>query len=210
MVSAALTGNFGMGKSFVLSVFRDLGAIVLDSDHVVAHLLTQKRVLSRLTELLGGGVLGPDGRLDKKATAEKIFCDRELRKAVEAFLHPLVLKEIRDFISKLTDGGSVVIVEVPLLFEGGYQTLFQKVITVHATREKALTRLAKAGISRREALARLRIQLRIGRKKKLADFTIDNNGTRAETRKQIVKIYRSLRESEDCPQDPCPKQRPGR
>jgi dephospho-CoA kinase len=117
MVSAALTGNFGMGKSFVLSVFRDLGAIVLDSDRVVAHLLTQKRVIRKLRAILGEGVLGPDGRPDKKAIAEKIFGDRELKKAVEAFLHPLVLKEIRDFTSKLTDRESVVIVEVPLLFE---------------------------------------------------------------------------------------------
>lgn len=206
MVSAALTGNYGMGKSFVLSVFRDLGATVLDSDRVVAHLLTKKKVLRRLSELLGEEILGPDGRLDKRATAEKIFGDRELKKAVEAFLHPLVLKEIHDFTSTLPDKESVVIVEVPLLFEGGYQTMFHKVITVHATREKALMRLAKTGISRSEALARLKTQLPIGIKKKMADFTIDNNSTRAETRKQIVKIYRSLRESGDN-RDPGPRRR---
>ena len=201
-----MTGNYGMGKSFVLSVFRDLGATVLDSDRVVAHLLTKKKVLRRLSELLGEEILGPDGRLDKRATAEKIFGDRELKKAVEAFLHPLVLKEIHDFTSTLPDKGSVVIVEVPLLFEGGYQTMFHKVITVHATREKALMRLAKTGISRSEALARLKTQLPIGIKKKMADFTIDNNSTRAETRKQIVKIYRSLRESGDN-RDPGPRRR---
>jgi dephospho-CoA kinase len=210
MVSAALTGNYGMGKSFVLSVFRDLGATVLDSDRVVADLLTKKRVITRLRELLGAEVLGQDGRLDKKATAEIIFGDRELKKAVEAFLHPLVLKEIRDFISRLPDRGSVVIVEVPLLFEGGYRAMFHKVITVYATREKALMRLAKTGIARREALARLKTQLPIGIKKKMADFTIDNNGTRAETRKQIVKIYRSLRESGDNRRESCPKLRPDR
>jgi dephospho-CoA kinase len=88
--------------------------------------------------------------------------------------------------------------------------MFHKVITVHATRENALMRLAKAGISRREAMARLRTQLPMGRKKKMADFTIDNNGTRAETKKQIAEIYGSLQKSGDCRRDCCARQRPGR
>jgi dephospho-CoA kinase len=192
MMLAALTGNFGMGKSSVLSVFRDLGASVLDSDRIVAHLLEKKKVIRRIRELLGDEVVGPDGQLDKKTAAEKIFGDRELKKALETFLHPLVLKEINDFISGLKDKGSIVVVEVPLLFEGGYQDMFQKVITIHTTRENALRRLTRAGISREEALARLKTQLPIGTKKRLADYAIDNNGTRGETRKRIEKIYRLL------------------
>lgn len=194
MMLAALTGNFGMGKSSVLSAFKDLGATVLDSDRIVAHLLKEKKVIRRIKELLGEEILGPDGQLDKKAAAEKIFGNRELKRALEAFLHPLVLKEINDFISRLKDKGSIVVVEVPLLFEGGYQGMFNKVITVYSTRENALRRLAKAGISREEAIARLKTQLPIRIKRRQSDFTINNNGTRRETRKQIEKIYGLLRE----------------
>ncbi len=192
MVLAALTGNFGMGKSYVLSVFRALGAAILDSDRVVAGLLEQEKVIRRMKGLLGDGVLDQEGQLNKKAVAEKIFSDRSLKKSVEAYLHPLVLREVDEFVSRLRGKKSVVVIEVPLLFEGGYRDKFQKVITVHTTRENALKRLRISGISRREAQARMKTQLPVRIKKKHSDFTIDNNGTRWETTRQVRRIYREL------------------
>ncbi|GAB4484948.1 MAG: dephospho-CoA kinase [Thermodesulfovibrionales bacterium] len=189
---AALTGNYGMGKSTVLACFNALGAITIDSDRIVAELLVKKPVVAKISRVLGPGVLAQDGRLDKKRTAALVFTDKRKRRKLENLLHPLVFREVEKRIRKIRAGKAVVIVEVPLLFEGRYQSRFARTITVHTTRKTALARLAGSGISGREALRRLRAQLPISVKKKRADFTVDNNGSRASTRAQVGRIYRVL------------------
>jgi dephospho-CoA kinase len=183
-----------MGKSFVLSLFRDLGALTLESDRIVAMLLREDGVAREMKELLGLAVSDREGRLDKKAVAGLIFNNPALRKSVEALLHPLVFAKVDKFVNNMRDRGGVVMVEVPLLFEGNYAERFQKVITVYTSEETALRRLESSGVSHREALLRLNSQMPIGKKKKLADYTIDNNGNREETRERVRKVYMSLLE----------------
>lgn len=192
MLVAGLTGNFGMGKTYVLSVFRDLGAVTIDSDRVVGVLLNEEKVIGRMAGILGEGVVGRNGKLDKKAIADKIFSNDKLRADVEAFIHPLALSRIDDFIRKIKKRETVVVVEVPLLFEGAFQERFKRIITVYTTEETALERLVRSGFARSDVLARLRNQLPIETKKKRADHTIDNSGPKEETRKQVEKIYRLL------------------
>lgn len=193
MLLAGLTGNYGMGKSYVLSLFRSLGAVTLESDRIVRSLLTEKEVVEKVRDLLGNEVVRPDGRLDKKAVAGKIFADRMKRRRLESLLHPLVFEKIGDFISGMKDKNRVVIVEVPLLFEGGYQDDFQKTITVHTTEEKALERLMRSGISREEATVRIRAQLPVGEKISRSDYSIDNSGTKEETLRQVEAVFNALR-----------------
>lgn len=192
MLVAALTGNYGMGKSSVLACFEKLGAVVIDSDAIVAKLLREKTVVRGIARALGPGVLSPDGDLDRKLIADLVFQDERKRKKLESLLHPLVFQEVERRISAVRRKRGVVIVEVPLLFENHYQDRFACTVTVHTTRAKALERLAGSGISAQEARRRYRAQLPIGVKKKLADFTVDNNGNRASTRAQVLKIYRTL------------------
>ena len=192
MLVAGLTGNFGMGKTYVLSVLRDLGAVTVESDRVVGILLNEAKVIGRMAELLGEEIVGPDGKLDKKAIAAKIFSNEKLKADVEAFIHPLVLARIDDFIRKIRRGETVVVVEVPLLFEGAYQERFKRIITVYTTEETAVERLILSGCARTDALTRLRSQLPIEIKKRRADYTVDNSGPKEETRKQVEKIYRLL------------------
>ncbi len=181
-----------MGKSYVLSIFRDLGAVTVESDRVVEILLAEEGVIGEMKRLLGDEVVGPDGKLDKKAVADKIFSNEKLKTVVEAFIHPTVLARIDDFIRNIRNTETVVIVEVPLLFEGGYQEMFKRIITVFTSEETAVERLMHSGFSRSDGLARLRNQLPIEIKKKRADYTIDNGGPKEETRKQVEKIYRVL------------------
>lgn len=194
MFIAGLTGNFGMGKSYVLSVFKSLGAIVIDSDGIVDRLLKDEKVINEIKNLVGNGVIGDDGLPDRKYIAEKIFSNNRLREQLEALLHPLVFKEIESFIDRIEDKDKerLVIIEVPLLFEGGYRDRFSRVITVYTTQRTAIERLKDEGISRNEALRRLKVQMPINIKKKLADYLIDNNGPKQRTRKQVKMIYGSL------------------
>ena len=193
MLIAALTGNFGMGKSYVLSLFRELGAVTLESDRLVGMLLKDRGVIRKVAEMMGEDVVTPEGALDKKAVAGKIFHDREMKDKLEALLHPLVFEKVKDFTDKIKNKNSLVIVEVPLLFEGGYQTRFEKVITVCTSDETALKRLAMAGVSESDALARLRNQLPTSEKKARADYVIDNSGSKEQTRRKVEDVYRLLR-----------------
>lgn len=181
-----------MGKSSVLSLFREFGAAVLDSDEVVRELLCEKEVIRKITEILGERVTKADGTLDKAAVAERIFNSSESRKKIEALLHPMVLDRIGREVRKLKGQKSLVIVEVPLLFEGEYQCRFDRTITVYTTQKEAVERLAGAGVSRRNALKRMKAQMPISLKKKKADYLIDNGRAKQHTRKQVEELYGKL------------------
>ncbi|MDH4232798.1 MAG: dephospho-CoA kinase [Nitrospirota bacterium] len=190
----ALTGNYGMGKSYVLSVFRELGAIVLDSDEIVDRLLRDKDVIAGVKEILGETIEKEDGSVDKRLIAKQIFDNSTLRKKLEVLLHGLVFDEIQKSLLKIKGKKRLVVVEVPLLFEGGYQVGFDTTITVYTTQKAAIERLMKTGISRSNALKRLKVQLPIQIKKKKADYLIDNNGSKQKTFRQVEQIYMQLRE----------------
>lgn len=200
MLVVALTGNYGMGKSSVASLFRSCGAYTLDSDVLVSNLLQKRAVIERIRALLGPEVLDTAHGLNKKVVADIIFQNKTARKKIEALLHPLVFHAMEASIRKLKSDDSVVIVEVPLLFEGGYQKRFDRTIAVYTNQKTALARLNKAGVSRKDALARLRSQMEIRHKKRLADYVINNNGTRQQLMDQVRKIFESLRSdsSGDC------------
>lgn len=192
MFVVALTGNYGMGKSSVSSLFSKCGACTLDSDSIVADILEKKVVIEKIRNLLGSEVLNSDRRLNKRVVADIIFHDKAARKKIEALLHPLVFKAMEDAIKKIKPDDCVVIVEVPLLFEGGFQKRFDRTITVYTNQKTALDRLKKAGVPRKDALARLHAQMDIWEKKRLADYVIDNNGTRQQTKAQVRKVFKAL------------------
>ena len=181
-----------MGKSFVLSIFKELGAVVLDSDEIVSHLLQDKKVILRIKKILGDRVEKQDGTLDKVQISKIIFDNSGLREKLEVMLHPMVFDNIQNYLKKIKGKRRLIVVEVPLLFEGGYQGRFERTITVFTTQKTALERLMMAGLSRSNALKRLKAQLPIQIKKKNADFLVDNNGPKQKTRRQVESIYTKL------------------
>ena len=192
MIVVGLTGNYGMGKSSVAALFRELGAHALDSDKIVAGLLKQESVRGQILGLLGVSVLKADGTLNKQLIAEIIFKHAVVRKRLEALLHPLVLEQVDKAVKRIRDANSIVVVEVPLLFEGKFQNRFDRTLTVYTSQMTALARLKKTGIARKDALSRLKAQMDIRLKKKLSDFCINNNGTKRQTEMQVMRIFQSL------------------
>jgi dephospho-CoA kinase len=191
MLVVGLTGNYGMGKSRILALFAKLGAYTFSSDTIVAALLAEKDVLEKIRRVIGHEVFYKNGSLNKKKVARLIFRDEMLRRSLEDILHPLVFKRIKDFL-KVVDKSSVVVVEVPLLFERGYRKKFDKTVTVFTEEETALKRLERAGVKRKDALLRLQSQLPINEKMERSDFIIDNSGSIRETTSRTEAIYKTL------------------
>jgi dephospho-CoA kinase len=190
-----LTGNYGMGKSTVLRMFRDLGAVTLDADKVVDMLLDDADVLRRIRDTFGNGVFSKEGSLDRSTLASIIFKDKEKRDSLEGILHPLVFEKIGDFLAEIGEtetGEEIVVVEIPLLFEKGYTGRFDWKITVYAEEDIALKRLEGKAIGREGAVVRLKAQMPIKEKIRMADFAINNSGTLEETEKQVREIYDKL------------------
>ncbi len=190
MIIAALTGNIGMGKSRALGAFAQEGAYTVDSDAVVAELLTRPDVLENVKFILGGDVISADGQLDKGAVADIIFGDDDLRAAYEGIIHPYVFDRVDELIA--ASGADIAVVEVPMLFENGYESRFARTITIYADENVALDRLDEAGIPRDDAVRRLMCQMPIAEKISLSDFTIDNNGAPEEMVPRVRQIHRAL------------------
>ncbi len=191
MLLVGLTGNYGMGKSAVLTMFKKFGATTVDTDRIVELLLTEKDVLEKIRGLLGDNVFYKNSSLNKKKVAALIFKNDGLRYSLEDILHPLVFERIKIFLDKINED-KIIIIEVPLLHERGYKDRFDKTITVYTNEEVALNRLEKDGTTREEALLRLKSQLPITKKVKQSDFVIDNNGTIEEAMAQVEIIYKKL------------------
>lgn len=187
----ALTGNYGMGKSTVAGLFSEAGAVTLDLDDVVDELLREDAVIEEIRRVFGERVFSEKG-LDRSRVAEIVFSDKEKRELLERLLHPLVIERMKKFISK-TDRRKVIIVEIPLLFEKGYENEFDMTITVYTDIETTLERLEKKGIKRDHALMRLQAQMPVDEKIKRSDLVINNSGTIEETQRQVMKIYERIK-----------------
>lgn len=195
MPIVALTGNYGMGKTTVLDMFRDLGAATLKTDQVVDTLLKDASVLGAIRKEFGNEVFSGDRDLNREKLSSVVFRDSGKREILEKILHPLVFERIEEFLKGMVNwvaGKGVVIIEIPLLFEKDYTKRFSKNIVVYTDEEIALKRLGELGITRDNAMLRLSAQMPVKEKVKRADFVIDNSGSLEHTKAQVRETYQRL------------------
>jgi dephospho-CoA kinase len=196
MISVGLTGNFGMGKTTILKLFGKLGALTFNIDDFVHEILEMPETVAMIVEVLGEEVLkGPKkNSLDKKRVAEIVFSRPEKRKAVESIIHPVVFRKIETAESKILreNPSAIVVFEVPLLFESNVENNFDKIIVVYCDRSSTAGRLMEKGFSKDEIAKRTRAQMPITRKKKMADFVINNSESLRETNVQAKRIFAEL------------------
>jgi len=177
-----LTGGIASGKSTFAAALRGLGAPVIDADSLARAAVAKGTPgLADVVAAFGEGVLGPDGDLDRRRMAERIFSDPSARARLESIVHPRVRALFRRERERLTgDGHAVAFYDVPLLYEVGLDREVDLVIVVWAPREAQVARLAaRDGLSCAQAEARLAAQMPIDEKAARADVVVLNDADRA-------------------------------
>jgi len=193
-IAVAITGGIGAGKSAALQSFRRHGAATVSSDEIVHHLLaTDSEVKRALVERLGDGILGEDRAPDRERIALRVFKDRDALEFLEGLLHPLVSREYlawREQLAALSAPPRVCVTEVPLLYEVGAETRFDKVVVITAP---AKLREARRGGRNDDREARL---LPDKEKAKRGDFVYVNTGTPEELDAWVAGVMATLTTAE--------------
>ncbi len=197
-----LTGGIGSGKSTVSRMFEELGATVLDADAVVRELQSPgSAVLAEIEAAFGPQLIGPGGELDREALAAIVFRDDAARLRLNAIVHPRVADELARRVAAAREAGATLIVlDIPLLFENresgegtAARVPLDATVVVHVPEETQIERqLARDDRGREEAVRRVRAQLPLDEKRRLADFVIDNSGTLEETQRQVREVFRAI------------------
>lgn len=191
----ALTGNIGTGKTTVAWMFEELGVPVISADEISHEVILPKGAAwKRIYEHFGNSILLAGGEIDRKRLAQIIFENASERKFLESVIHPHVKEELEHRVAKLArEGHAFIIVEVPLLFEAGWEKGFDAVIVVECNEEEEITRcISKFGLSRDDVKKRLAAQYPIARKIAAANEVIDNSTSLEETRIQVRRLHQKM------------------
>lgn len=184
-----LTGSIAAGKSAAASIFRELGCVVVDSDADARAALDLPEVRESLVSWWGGEILTPDGKVDRKAVGQIVFAKPEERARLERLVHPIVRRTRDSLIAQAaSSGASVVVADVPLLFEAGVDAECDLTVYVDAPRELRLARAKERGWDDAELERREAAQLPVAEKLKRADERIVNAGSLDELKASIRDV----------------------
>ena len=198
MLRVGLTGSIAVGKSFVASVFTELGCHVLDADAAARTVVVPgTEGLRRVVEAFGTEILRPDGSLDRPRLGAIVFADAQRRALLNSILHPLIIAaqdtEMRRWEER--DPQGIGIVDAALMIETGSYRRFDKLIVVYCQTHVQLERLMRrSGLSLAEAEERIAAQMPQDEKKRYADYLIDTTEGFESTRQQTEDIYVELKE----------------
>ncbi|MEY2840883.1 MAG: hypothetical protein RLY74_24 [Actinomycetota bacterium] len=188
MISIALTGGIGAGKSLVAELFAELGAICIDSDQLAREVVERgKPGFDEVVARFGDDIL-LDGEIDRSKLAAIVFRDAAARRDLENIIHP----RVRELATKLTSRAgenAVVINEIPLLFETKGQERFDLVITVEADMDERRSRLIARGLKSYEIDKRISAQATREERESISDFIIENDGDIPALEKKVLSIW---------------------
>ncbi len=191
-----LTGGIGTGKSTVSRMFRDLGCLIIDADLLAREVVEPgEPAYAKIVAEFGKGVLDLEGRIDRRKLGTLVFSDETKRKRLEEFTHPEIRQRQTGILAELvTEGfGGIVIFDAALLVEAGGAQNVDRLVVVYAdemTQRKRL--MLRDDISEEEATQRIRSQMPLAEKGKLAHYVIDNSGARQVTERQVKEAHERL------------------
>ena len=197
MLKVGLTGSIAVGKSFVLEIFRELGAFVLDADLTAREVVQPNTIgLRKIVGNFGAEVLQANGELDRAKLGAIVFGDETKRQLLNSIVHPLVIEAQNDWLTarEREDANGIAIIDAALMIESGSYRRFAKLIVVWCRPEIQLQRLVlRNNLTAEEALKRIDAQMPQEEKKAYADFLIDTSEGFEDTRRQAGEIFAQLK-----------------
>jgi dephospho-CoA kinase len=197
MILVGLTGGLATGKSTVAAMFKQCGAVVIDADQLAREVVTPgKPAWKEIVNTFGTSALNPDRTINRQALGAIVFRRSAKRAALEGIIHPRVAREQKRLTREAARNNpkAVIIYDVPLLFEAGIDKRVATTIVVTADRETQIARLKKRnGLSRAEAIRRIKSQMPLSKKIRSADYVIDGTLPLSRLRKQIAQLLNRFR-----------------
>ncbi|KXH87209.1 dephospho-CoA kinase [Sporosarcina sp. HYO08] len=183
-----LTGSIASGKSTVSKMLKEKGYPIVDADEI-ARLVVEpgSPTLLEIQQQFGMEFIREDGSLNRERLGEWIFTHPAEREKLNGIIHPAIRKEMLSQKEKwIAAGAGTIIMDIPLLFESKLESYVEKILVVSVTPEVQLRRLMDRNVlSEEEAKKRIQSQIPVADKEKRADAIIHNNGTLAETERQL-------------------------
>jgi dephospho-CoA kinase len=192
MLAVGLTGGIGSGKSAVADLLVARGAELIDADQVARDVVIPGGpAYQPLIDRFGGGIVAPDGTIDRPALAAVAFADDESRLALNAITHPAIGIAMIQARDSFEGTDSIVVLAIPLLTAVHRETVkLHKVVVVDCPTEVALERLlSQRGFDRTDAEARIRSQISREERVKEADYVLDNSGDREALEIEVEKLW---------------------
>jgi len=181
MYVLGVTGGLAAGKSTASRVFKERGALVIDTDDVAKRLLDEiPAVRERVVEAFGPDVVGPDGAIDRAALAARAFASKDEAARLEAIVHPAVataLRGVLDALSTADESPAIVVIVVPLLAEVPLLIeLMDAVLAISVPEDVRIDRAQARGMHREDAENRVARQVGDAERREIADYVLENDG----------------------------------
>lgn len=195
MKTVGLTGGIGSGKSAAAAILAEFGAVVVDADRLGHEVYAPGTVgWQRVVDAFGQEIVAADGTVDRKRLGAIVFGQPDQLERLNRIVHPLLAEAIRRKIdeSRARQALRPIVVEAAILIEAGWCRLVDEVWLVVADRRSVVDRVrAQRGSSHAEVESRLRAQMSDAERRRHADVVIENNGSLAELRVQLDRLWRT-------------------
>jgi dephospho-CoA kinase len=193
MLIVALTGGIGSGKSTVGEIFSQFGAVVVDSDQIARNVIERGTSgFDLLVATFGDGIL-KNGDIDRAALSTLVFSDPKKRELLEQITHPLIRSEFSKIVKSLPEE-TIVVNQIPLLFESKGDYRFDFIITISVPHNIRVDRLLKRGLSSTQIEQRIKAQASDAERESISDSVIVNDNDLASLTKQVEDIWIKLTE----------------
>jgi len=189
MKKIAITGSLGTGKSTILKILQNLGFSTFSCDEVVKNLYKDPDIQKKIIEIFGKEILSIDGKLNKKKILEKILEDNKLKEKLESLFHPLVKEKLLEFIRERKKE-KIIFAEVPLLFEVGWEDLFDEIWVITCSPLTQKERILKKGLEEKLGEKLLKLQLSLKEKEKKAHKIIFSEKSFEDLEKEIKEMLK--------------------
>ncbi len=191
-MNLGLTGGIATGKSTASEFFREKGLRVICADKIAREVVEKKDILEALASEFGESIIY-ENKLDRKKLREIVFKDKLLVEKLNSITHPAIISQIKKEIEMYRDE-KIIVLDIPLLFEGNYEFLVDKILLITCDLEKQIERVQKRdSVSKENAENIIKNQMPMAEKVDKADFVLENNEEKIDFLEKLEKFFEKIK-----------------